>query len=301
MTKRIHRALFEKVASLPEWQRFCADFEAICGIPLLLVDDLGRPVAPEGPAHGGPVCRALAQCEAGKRYCQLFRQRLLANVDTEPESSPCDAGAAETVVPLHVAGLLAGYLVFAGYRPGSADERLVRRARHLLDKAGVKLPQETIEEAIGNSLEIQEARSHALARVAGTAAHVITASLAPLATRHDRALPGMVDRACRMVRRTALIGPVRLADVAEELSVSTGHLSRAFHRHVGMTFSEYIARVRVSHAREMLRDPKRDISSIALDSGFGSISQFNRAFRAVYGDSPIRVRQRDRASSAQGR
>lgn len=298
MARVIHRALFEKVATLPEWQRFCKDFETICGIPLLLVDELGRTAGGNSPGVSGPVCRMMAECEPGRRYCQLFRQRLLAGATSGPETRLCDAGMEETAVPLRIAGLLVGYLVFAGYRPESAGERQVRRARHLLDKAGIHLTHEVLSAAMRESGEIPPQRSHALARIANTAADLIAAHLAPIAVRPDRALPGMVERACRLIRRNALVGPVRLGEVADEIGVSAGHLSRAFHQHTGMTFSEYVTRLRVDHAREMLRDPRRDISSIALDCGFGSISQFNRSFRTVCGATPVQVRRRETATAS---
>jgi AraC-like DNA-binding protein len=61
----------------------------------------------------------------------------------------------------------------------------------------------------------------------------------------------------------------------------------------GTSFTEYLLAQRLAHAHRMLTDPHRrgeKISMIALDSGFGDLSYFNRTFRRRYGDTPSAFR-----------
>jgi AraC-like DNA-binding protein len=61
----------------------------------------------------------------------------------------------------------------------------------------------------------------------------------------------------------------------------------------GTTLTEYVLNQRLARAHRMLTDPrlaKEKISAVALDSGFGDLSYFNRAFRRLYGETPSRVR-----------
>jgi AraC-like DNA-binding protein len=59
----------------------------------------------------------------------------------------------------------------------------------------------------------------------------------------------------------------------------------------GTTFSEFTLHARLSRAYVALTDTRhRSISDIALESGFGDISYFNRAFRRRYGASPTEIR-----------
>ena len=58
-------------------------------------------------------------------------------------------------------------------------------------------------------------------------------------------------------------------------------------------FNAYIARWRLSEAREALSDPAQaevPISTIAIDSGFQSLAPFNRAFKAETGMTPTEFR-----------
>ena len=69
-------------------------------------------------------------------------------------------------------------------------------------------------------------------------------------------------------------------------------IQRLFERE-GTSFTDYLLAERLSLARRMLTDPRRNgdkISSIALDAGFGDLSYFNRVFRRHFGDSPSGVR-----------
>jgi AraC-like DNA-binding protein len=63
----------------------------------------------------------------------------------------------------------------------------------------------------------------------------------------------------------------------------------------GSRFSDYVLEQRLDRAFHLLSDPRRadeKISAIALDSGFGDLSYFNRAFRRRYGETPSGIRCR---------
>ena len=63
----------------------------------------------------------------------------------------------------------------------------------------------------------------------------------------------------------------------------------------GTTFSEFVLRERLAWTMRRLCDPSslgQSISTIALDTGFGDLSYFNRAFRRTYGETPSDARAR---------
>jgi len=57
-----------------------------------------------------------------------------------------------------------------------------------------------------------------------------------------------------------------------------------------LKFTDYVARVRVEDARTRLLNPNLRISEIAYDVGFQSLTQFNRTFKRVFGQSPSEFR-----------
>ena len=81
-----------------------------------------------------------------------------------------------------------------------------------------------------------------------------------------------------------------LCRVAKVVNVSAGYFSELFHKSTGMTFTDYVARMRVEKVKHLLGDGRLQITTIAFDTGFKSVSQFNRVFKRVTGISPRQYR-----------
>lgn len=91
--------------------------------------------------------------------------------------------------------------------------------------------------------------------------------------------------------------PLTSDKVARQVNVSRQHFCKLFRDTTGMTFTQYLSRVRVEMAQHMLREPTRRVGEIAYDCGFESISQFNRAFRTHLGTTPSAWRKSATAQS----
>ena len=61
-----------------------------------------------------------------------------------------------------------------------------------------------------------------------------------------------------------------LATVAKAVNTSTFYFCKLFKRTTDLTFTDYLARVRVEKAKTLLRDPSRRVSEIAYEVGFQS-------------------------------
>jgi len=81
-----------------------------------------------------------------------------------------------------------------------------------------------------------------------------------------------------------------LQAIARSVGRHPVQVSRQFHRHFGCTLSEYVRRVRVARAQELLRHNDRGISDIALACGFADQSHFTTAFRGLTRVPPRRYR-----------
>jgi AraC-like DNA-binding protein len=82
-----------------------------------------------------------------------------------------------------------------------------------------------------------------------------------------------------------------LATVAKAVNTSTFYFCKLFKRATGLTFTDYLSRVRIEKAKTLLGDPNRRVSETAYDVGFQSLTHFNRIFRKITGQSPTRYRQ----------
>lgn len=80
----------------------------------------------------------------------------------------------------------------------------------------------------------------------------------------------------------------KVADIAH---YSKFHFERIFKEYTNMSFCHYLKIKRVLYAEILLLNPKMNITDVALASGFGSISAFNRAFKEIKHCSPSKFRQ----------
>ncbi|GMV28957.1 MAG: AraC family transcriptional regulator [Rhodanobacteraceae bacterium] len=84
-----------------------------------------------------------------------------------------------------------------------------------------------------------------------------------------------------------------LATLARRANTSPRHLSRLFNEHAGMSVPDYINRLRVSLARELLQSTQLDMERVAERSGFASARQLRRAWARRYAAPPQQARHRD--------
>jgi two-component system response regulator YesN len=94
-----------------------------------------------------------------------------------------------------------------------------------------------------------------------------------------------VDSAIDIIGRRYIQG-VSIEEVATELGLSSGHLSRIFKRKTGLTFVDYLMHVRIKHAMELLHDPGAKIYEVADLVGYEDPRYFAQVFKKIVGVNP---------------
>lgn len=84
---------------------------------------------------------------------------------------------------------------------------------------------------------------------------------------------------------------ISLSDLATQLYLSEGYLSRFFKKNYGMSFLSYVTSVRLYHAMDDLLYTEHPITRIAFDNGFSNVGVFNKAFKNAYGETPSAFRK----------
>lgn len=85
--------------------------------------------------------------------------------------------------------------------------------------------------------------------------------------------------------------PTDLDHVAAELGVSRRRFTHLFRLITGASWSDYLTRLRIDYACQLLRDPSRSILAIAFESGYEELSSFYRAFKRQKGIPPCAWRK----------
>lgn len=85
--------------------------------------------------------------------------------------------------------------------------------------------------------------------------------------------------------------PVTVDDIARQSAVSKFHLSRIFRAETGSSPHEYLTRLRLHHAQELIMETSKSIDFIASECGFSSTSHFIRAFKKEMDFTPAVYRK----------
>lgn len=254
----------------------------------LLVTDAGY--FPHAARHGrvrrtGATEAIFILCEAGAGWCEMGDARhdvqageFLVIPPRQPHRYYADEDDPWSIWWLHVTGAdLTDLLAAIGLD-------LVRPTAPAAD------PVQAAEliESICNDLARDETSS-SLTAAAGAAWHLL-AQLA--AERHRRSVGDASINRIQAHLRGRLAEPFSVPELAADAGFSTSHFSARFHAVTGFSVTEYVKRLRMARARELLLTTDRSIADIAAEVGYPDQFYFSRQFRAVTGSSPRHFRRR---------
>lgn len=82
-------------------------------------------------------------------------------------------------------------------------------------------------------------------------------------------------------------------NIARSAALSASECLRCFHATIGVTPIQYVRRLRVQKAAQLLKSTQEKISDIAAQCGFQDMSYFAKAFREIMGCTPTQIRQKN--------
>lgn len=107
-------------------------------------------------------------------------------------------------------------------------------------------------------------------------------------TRSDK----LVEQAKRYVQ-THYTEKLTLTDIADALNISYGHLSNTFKKFTNITLSDYIASVKIDHAKELIDTHQYLMYEISDMLGFDNPYYFSKVFKKITGISPREYENRN--------
>ncbi len=244
----------------------------------------------QGKKNENPFCALLAERPATLAVCLQAHEEMIRHTGDLPRTVTCPFGLTETAVPIKLGQRTIGYLRIGQvlrHTPAKSDTAKVSRE---LARNGVRFTNE-IHRAWKKNPFILPDKYNAIVRLLTFFADQLSALSNQLMTEKNNVEPPLVMKAREYIDKHKT-EELSLADVARVAGASVFHFCKVFHKGTGLKFTDYVARVRVEDARARLLNPNLRISEIAYDVGFQSLTQFNRTFKRVFGQSPSDFRAR---------
>jgi AraC-like DNA-binding protein len=104
--------------------------------------------------------------------------------------------------------------------------------------------------------------------------------------RQKRVARERVERAKELLSHN-LTNPLTLEALGQEVGCSPFYLSRMFSREVGLTIPQYLRKLRMERAAELLRTGRYNVTEAATEVGYSSLSHFSKAFCETIGCCPV--------------
>jgi len=247
-------------------------------------------LAHHGKKHENPFCALLAENPTSLAVCLRAHQEMIDHTGVLPHTITCPFGLTETAVPIKLGEQIVGYLRIGQVLRHMRAKTDTSKVRRELEKCSVRFTGEVRKAWEKNPL-IPPDRYNATVRLLTFFAEQLSALANQIVLEEQNAEPPLVLKARDYIEKHKT-EELSLADMAKASGASVFHFCKVFHKATGLKFTDYVARVRLEDARNRLLNPNMRISEVAYDVGFQSLTQFNRTFKRVFGQSPSEFRAR---------
>lgn len=265
-------------------------FTSATKLPLALRTEVIWQPALRGKKNENPFCALMAKSSRSCAACLQVQDELVQGEPNESHTVTCFAGFCDTAIPLSVGGKLIGYLQTGQVSLRQPNEAGFSRVARQLLAWGSKVDLTKLEDAYFHSRVLSREQYEAMVRLLEIFATHLSSTANMCLLQKDQEESPMITRAKKIIKENTEES-LSLEEMARMLNVSTFYFCKMFKKATGLTFTDYLSRTRIEKAKAILLNPNARISEAAYDSGFASITHFNRVFKRVVGKSPSQYRE----------
>lgn len=264
-------------------------FQGATGLPLALrpVGSFRSPLA--DARNGNPFCRLLASDNKSCAACLRLQQQFEGSAIGEARTLDCFAGISESVVPVHLGEHVVAFLQTGQVLMRRPSERRFLHCAGQLRELGAVFDEKPLRTAYFATRVVPRKQYDSILRLLIVFAEHLSSLTNQLVLQTSGAELPVVALARTFIQEhhTEVLS---LAIVARAVHMSPIYFCKVFRRETGLTFTDYLGRMRVESVKVQLLVPHRNIGEAAFACGFQSLSQFNRVFRRFAGQAPSTFR-----------
>jgi AraC-like DNA-binding protein/ligand-binding sensor protein len=260
-------------------------YETTTGLPLA-VRAVGTFQLPfQGSRKVGAFCLLMAGRNKTCAACLRSQQQLEEKADVGTKTVECFAGLSESAVPVRVGDKTLAHLQTGQVLLHQPTQAGFKRIGRQLDEWKTDIDRKKLELAFFQTRVVSREHYVSILRLLGIFGEHLSSLSNQLMVRETGAELPAVARARQFIAAN-LSEMLSLGMVARAVGMSSFYFCKLFKKSTGLTFTEYVARLRVEKVKQLLVQPHARVSEAAFAAGFQSLSQFNRIFRRVTGRAP---------------
>ena len=238
-----------------------------------------------------PFCALMGQSNKSCAACLQLQKKVEVEACLEPKTLKCFAGLCDSAVPVRVGENLVAFLQTGQVLLHAPTKQEFAKTTRELLKWGTEVDLKRLEEVYFQTRVVQKKQYASILRLLTIfAQHLSTLSNQLSVTEASAEVPAVTKARLFIAEHQG--DELSLTQVASAVNMSAFYFCKTFKKATGMTFTDYLARVRIEKVKNLLLNPHKRVSEAAYEAGFQSLSQFNRVFRRIAGESPTVYRER---------
>ena len=284
------QGLVEALANSKLFQEYERAFTETTGLPVALrpVETWKLPL--HGKRHEGAWCALMSAKSRSCAHCLQTQEQLARGAVREPHTVVCGAGLCEMMVPVRLGDRLVGYLQTGQVFPKAPTAKQFERTVQLMAERGVEADREEMREAYFGTRTMPAKQQDSVKKLLAIFAQHLAITSNQILVQQEHAEPPVITKAKQYIQEHQA-EDISLSDVAKAVNTSSFYFCKMFRRITGINFTDYVSRLRIERAKNLLLNPNLRISEIAYEVGFQSLTHFNRVFKRIAGQSPTDYRQ----------
>jgi len=279
----------DKLSSSKIYQDYERAFTEATGLPVTL-----RPVESwQLPHHGkrseNAFCALMAAKSRSCAACLQTQQQLAEAARNEPQTVTCMHGLCDTAVPVKLGDKLVGFLQTGQvFRKKPTTTQFERTAR-LVDEWKLPVDRNELRQTYFATKVVSGLQHSSIVKLLAIFAQHLSMITNQIVVQQENAELPVVTKAKEFIALNQA-EELSLTKVAKAVNTSSFYFCKLFKKATGLNFTDYVSRVRIEKAKNLLLNPNLRISEIAFEVGFQSLTHFNRVFKKIIGQSPTQYR-----------
>jgi AraC-like DNA-binding protein/ligand-binding sensor protein len=281
--------LVQALANSKLFREYERAFTETTGLPIALRAAETWQLPLHGKRHEGPWCALMASKSRSCANCLQVQEQLAQQAALEPQTIVCGAGLCEMMVPVRLGERLVGYLQTGQVFPKAPTEKQFERTARLMAERGVEADTGEMRQAYFATRTMPAKQQESVRKLLAIFAQHLVMLSNQIVVQQENAEPPVITKAKQYIQEHQA-EEISLLDVARAVNTSSFYFCKMFRKVTGINFTDYVARLRIERAKNLLLNPNLRISEIAYEVGFQSLTHFNRVFKKVVGRPPTEYR-----------
>src|ERR1700758_689231 len=236
--------LIQRIRSSETFVEYESAFEDATGLPITI-----RPLESWNLPHRArrnenPFCAMMAQSNRACAACLELQQKAVDATTDQAASFTCFAGFTDTAVPIKLGDRKIGFLQTGQVSLHEPSRSGFKKVKEKMLEWGVNVDLTRLEEAYFKTKILTQSQDSAVVQLLSIFARQLSSVANRITVQDAEAEPPIVRRAKAYITGHCA-DPLSLGETARAMHVSTFYFCKLFKKATGLTFTNYIGRVRI--------------------------------------------------------